>query len=203
MTAQGERTGEPTDQMLSDIVREADEYYARLKTLHINQTRVHVAVIGSIVWFATFAGLGFAVYFNIHGPDFYPDLLWAFLTAVVSGVLVGLIMYVIRRQRGFKLAELGTLLDKMKGERASSEDGLRLMEVMRQATLTVRKQRLDSAFEYGVAAFILVSLIGLNAGFGALAGVIVYLYFRFEAMREYEREDARYEDSKKELLQNL
>jgi len=31
----------------------------------------------------------------------------------------------------------------------------------------------------------------------------VYLYFRFEALREYEREDERYEASKKDLLLNL
>jgi hypothetical protein len=43
----------------------------------------------------------------------------------------------------------------------------------------------------------------MNAAVGALAGVIAYLYFRFEALREYEREEERYEDSKKELLRSL
>jgi chromate transport protein ChrA len=77
------------------------------------------------------------------------------------------------------------------------------MDLMHQAALTMRKQRLDSAFEYGVAAFILVSFLALNAGFGALAGVITYLYFRYEALREYEKEDERYETSKKEILLSL
>jgi len=54
-----------------------------------------------------------------------------------------------------------------------------------------------------VSAFALVALIGRNAAIGALAGVIVYLYFRFEALRGFEKEETRYEDSKKELLQNL
>jgi len=198
-----EQNGEATDKMLSDMVREADEYYAKIKEQHVNQTRVHVAIVGAIVWFATFVGLGVAVYFNVHGTAVVPDLAWAFLTAVVGGVLTGAIMYRVRHQRGFKLAELGTLLDRMKAGRVSSEDGLHLMDLMHQAALIVRKRRLDSAFEYGVGAFILVSVIGLNAGFGALAGVIVYLYFRFEALRDYEREDKRYEDSKKELLQIL
>ena len=198
-----EQNGNGTGKMLSGMVQDANEYYAKLKGQHINQTRVHVAVIGSIVWFATFAGLGLALYFNVHGTALIPDLAWAFLTAVVSGVLTGLIMYMVRRQRGFKFAELGALLDKMKGGKASSEDGLRLMDLMHQAALTMRKQRLDSAFEYGVAAFILVSLIGTNAGFGALAGVVTYLYFRFEALREYEREDERDEVSKKEIILSL
>jgi hypothetical protein len=198
-----ELNGEATGKMLSDMVRDADEYYARLKAQHVNQTRVHVAVVGSIVWFATFAGLGLSLYFNVSSAALIPDLVWAFLTAVAAGVITGLIMYTVRRRRGFKFAELGELLSRMKQGQVSSEDGLRLMDLMHRAALTMRKQRLDSAFEYGVAAFILVSFVGLNAGFGALAGVIAYLYFRYEALRDYEREEERYEVSKKDILLSL
>ncbi len=189
--------------MLSDMVRDADAYYAQLRKIHVSQTRLHVAIVGVVVWFAAFVVLGVGAYFTVPSAAIFEYLLAAFLVAIVIGVAAGLAMYGIRRRRGFKFAELGALLEKMKTGRASSEDGLRLTDVMQQAALTVRKQQLDSAFEYGVVAFILVSLIGQNAGFGALAGVVVYLYFRFEALREYEREDGRYEDSKKELLLNL
>jgi len=199
MTAEGEGTREPTDQMLSDVVRDADEYYAQLRRRHVGETRLHVAIVSVVVWFAAFVVLGVGAYVTVRSAAVIEYLLAAFLVAIVIGVAAGLAMYGIRRKRGFKFAELGALLEKMKVGKVSSEDGLRLMDVMHQAALTVRKQRLDSAFEYGVAAFILVSLIGLNAGVGALAGVIVYLYLRFEALREYEREDERYEDSKKEF----
>ena len=57
-----------------------------------------------------------------------------------------------------------------------------------------------TAFE---VVFALVALIGMNAGLGAMAGVVAYLYFRFEALRGYEREEKRYEDSKSGLLQSL
>jgi ABC-type multidrug transport system fused ATPase/permease subunit len=203
MTTEGERTREPTDQMLSDMVRDADEYYAQLSRRHVSETRLHVAVVSIVVWFAAFVVLGVGVYFTIARAMMIQYLLAAFLGAIATGVAAGTVMYAIRRRRGFKFAELGALLDKMKVGKTASEDGLRLTDVMHRVALTARKQRLDSAFEYGVAAFILVSLMGLNAGIGGLAGVIVYLYFRFEAFREYEREDARYEDSKKELLLNL
>ncbi len=203
MTAEGEEGRRPTDQMLGDMVREADEYYAQLKRRHASQTRLTVLVVGIIVWFAAFVVLGFGVYFTIERALVLEYLLGAFLGSIAIGVAAGLIMYAVRRKRGFKFAELGDLLSKLKGGRASSEDGLRLMDVMHQAALVMRKQRLDSAFEYGVVAFVLVSVIGLNAAIGALAGVVVYLYFRFEAIREYEREDERYEDSKTELLQSL
>lgn len=199
----GEQNGEAAGKLLNDMTRDASEYYAKLKQQHVTQTRVHVAIIGSVVWFATFVVLGLAVYFNVHGAAVVPDLAWAFLTAVASGVLVAMIMYMVRRQRGFKFEELGALLDKMKGGQVSSEDGLHLMDMMHQAVLTMRKQRLDSAIEYGIGAFILVSIIGLNAGFGALAGVVTYLYFRFEALKEYDREEERYEATKKDILLSL
>ncbi len=198
-----EQNGGAPEKMLADMVKDADEYYGRLKGQHANQTRVHVAVVGSVVWFAVFAALGLGVYFTVPKEMVVEYLLGAFLGAIVTGAAAGLVMYAVRRRRGFRFAELGALLDKMKGDKASSEDGLRLMDLMHQAALTMRKQRLDAAFEYGVAAFILVSVIGLNAGFGALAGVATYLYFRFEALREFEKEDQRYEASKRDIVFSL
>ncbi len=201
MTSQGEESGQRNGQKLDDIVRDADEYYTYLKRKHIHETRLDVVVVGLVVWFASFAAIGFSA-FALYGRMIYYVAV-AFSIAVVIGAAAGLVTYLIRRRRGFKFAELGALLSRMKAGGASSEDGLRLMDMMHQAATAVKKRRLDSAFEYGVVAFALVALIGLNAGIGALAGVIVYLYFRFEALREYEREEERYEDSKRQLLQSL
>lgn len=201
MTSQGEESGQRNGQKLDDIVRDADEYYTYLKRKHIHETRLDVVVVGLVVWFASFAAIGFSA-FALYGRMIYYVAV-AFSIAVVIGAAAGLVTYLIRRRRGFKFAELGALLSRMKAGGASSEDGLRLMDAMHQAATAVKKRRLDSAFEYGVVAFALVALIGLNAATGALAGVIVYLYFRFEALREYEKGEERYEDSKRELLQSL
>lgn len=194
---------EPADQALNNMVRDADEYYAQLKKRHASETREQVAAVGISAWFAAFVALGIGAYVTIKGSAVTEYIAGAFLAAIVVGVAGGLLMYAIRRRRGFKFAQLGDLLGKMKQGKVSSEDGIRLIDMMHQATLVMRKQRLDAALSYGLGAFILVSVVALNAGFGALAGVIVYLYFRFEAMKEYEREDARYEDSKKDLLLSL
>ena len=198
-----EENGEAADKLLNEMVRDVDEYYTRLNVQQVNQTRIYAAVMGTVIWFAVFAGLGIALYLNVKGPEISLDLLWAFLTAVASGAIAGGIMYAVRRRRATKFAELSALLAKMKQGRVASEDGLRLMDLMHQAALTMRKQRLDSAFAYGVSAFILVSVVGLNAGFGALAGVVTYLYFRFEALRDYEKEDERYEVAKRDIILSL
>jgi len=201
MTSQGEESGQRNGQKLDDIVRDADDYYTYLKSKHVHETRLDVVVVSLVVWFASFAAIGFSA-FALYGRMIYYVAV-AFSIAVVIGVAAGLVTYLIRRRRGFKFAELGVLLGKMKAGGVSSEDGLRLMDAMHQAAAAVKKRRLDSAFEYGVVAFALVAIIGLNAGIGALAGVIVYLYFRFEALREYEKGEERYEDSKKQLLQSM
>jgi hypothetical protein len=198
-----EHNGEDASKLLGDMVQDGEEYYAAFKQLVANQSRVNAIIIGIAVWFAAFVALGLAVYFNFQGPNFNTDLLWAFLTAVAGGVVVGVIMYYVRRQSGSQFQEFGALLDKMKQGKATSEDGLRLMDLMHQTVLIMRKQRLDQAVSYGVAAFVLVTVVGVNAGFGALAGVVTYLYFRFEAFRKYEREEERYETAKKDVLLSL
>jgi hypothetical protein len=198
-----EQNGEAAGKLLSDMVQEGEEIYSKFKQQQAGQRKANAAIIGAVVWFATFVALGLAVYFNVKPPDVALDLLWAFLTAVAGGVIVGLVMYYVRRQKGIQFEELGALLSKMKQGKATSEEGLRLMDLMHQAALTLRKQRLDSAVSYGIAAFILVSVVGLNAGFGALAGVVTYLYFRFEALREFEREEQRYEAGKRDIVLSL
>ncbi|MDA4114377.1 MAG: hypothetical protein OK474_10050 [Thaumarchaeota archaeon] len=203
MTTGGEEPGEPNGQKIEDIVRDGDEYYEGLRRRYVNETRLHVAVVGVVVWFAVFAVLGFGAITTVRGAGVYEYLAAAFLVAVVIGVAAGLAMYANRRRRGFRFEEIGALLKKMKEGGASSEDGLHLMDAMHRAALVMKKRSMDSAFEYGVIGFILVALVGENAGSGALAGVITYLYFRFEALREYEKEEKSYEDSKRDLLQSL
>jgi len=196
--------GQRTDQKLDDIVRDADEYYKYVKGKHVNETRLDVAVVSIVVWFAalTVIGLSWIAIFGIAKVTFETVALFS-LTATVIAPLAGLATYMIKRRRRFKFAELGVLLDKMKQGGATSEDGLHLMDAMHQARKVVKKRKLDSAFEYAVLAFILVGLFGQNAGIGLLAGVIVYLYFRHEALKEYENEEKRYEHSKRELLESL
>ena len=203
MATDREGSGQKNGQKLDDIVQDADEYYIYLKEKHIQQTRLDSIIISLVVWFGAFVVLGVGAYTTISGGAVIGYLLAAFLASIVIGAGAGIATYLIRRRRAFKFAELGRLVSKMKQGGASSEDGLHLMDAMHQAAFAVRKRRLTSAFEYGVVAFAIVTILGLNAGFGALAGVIVYLYFRFEALREYERGEERYENSKRILLQSL
>ena len=204
MTTEREEPGQRNDQKLDDIVRDADEYYNYVKGKHVSGTRLDVIVVSIIVWFASFTviGLSWIAIFGFGKVQFDTVLLFS-LAATVIAPLAGLTTYMIRRKRGFKLAELGVLLNKMKQAGATSEDGLHLTDAMHQAALVLKQRKLVSAFEYAMIAFIVVGLLGQNGAAGILAGLIVYLYFRHEALRGYDKEEKRYEDSKKELLQSL
>jgi hypothetical protein len=204
MRQEGGEPGKAEGQRPGELLRDANEHYEYLKRKHDNQTRLHVALASVVVWFAAFAVLGLGAITTIHRPAVFEYLVAAFLVAVVIGAAAGLVMYANRRKRGIKLVELGLMLDKLNAETAlSSENGLRLTDAMHQAALQVKRRSLDSAYEYGVAVFIVVVLIGQNAAIAALAGVIAYIYFRHEALQEYKEEETKYEDSKKELLQSL
>jgi ABC-type multidrug transport system fused ATPase/permease subunit len=203
MTTAGEEPEKPNGRTLDDTVREAEEYYKYLNEKHLHDSRIDALVASVLVWFATFAVLGFGAFTTIKGDAFYQYLFGAFLAAVGLGAAAGIAFYLTRRKRGSKFAELGSLISKMKSGGASSEEGVRLMDAMHQASLVLKKRKMDTALEYGLIAFVLVAIIGTSGAIGALAGVVVYLYFRFEALREYERDEKRYEDSKRELLQSI
>src|SRR5439155_20072702 len=98
MTSQGEESGQRNGQKLDDIVRDADEYYTYLKRKHVHETRLDVTVVSVVVWFASFAAIGFSA-FALYGRMIYYVAV-AFSIAVVSGVVAGLVTYLVRRSRG-------------------------------------------------------------------------------------------------------
>ena len=203
MTVEREEPGHRNGQKLDDIVQDADEYYNYLKEKHVRQTRLDAIIVSLTVWFGAFVALGVGAYTTIQGSALIGYLLAASLASIAIAIGAGFAAYVIRRRRAFKFTELDVLVAMVKQGGASSEDGLHLMDAMHQAAFAVRKRRLTSALEYGIVGFAMVTILGLNAGIGAFAGVIVYLYFRYEALREYEVGEERYENSKRTLLQSL
>jgi hypothetical protein len=187
---------------LDGALRDAADAFAYLKKKHDDETKVEVGLVFVLVWFASLlvAAVGFL---SVSRTFVSSSPLVAISVITVVAALSGAFTYWVRRRRGFPFAELGETVARLKGGPVTSEDGLKLLDATRQALLAVKKGKVDGAFTDGVVAFLLVGILGFNAAIGLLAGVIVYLYFRFEAIREYEREETRYEESKKMLLESL
>ena len=64
----------------------------------------------------------------------------------------------------------------------------------------VRRRNQDSIL-YGIVAFILAGLIGRNAAIAILVGAIVWVYFRYETRKSYDKEIAKIEEQKRVLEQ--
>src|SRR5437667_10730373 len=102
MTSQGEESGQRNGQKLDDIVRDADQYYTYPKRNHIHETRLDVVVVGLVVWFASFAAIGFSAFARSGKMICYGAV--AFSITVVSGTAAALVTCLIRRRRRFTFA---------------------------------------------------------------------------------------------------
>jgi hypothetical protein len=133
----------------------------------------------------------------------------AFLTGPISGIITYLFL---RSRHRAQLKELSSLTAQMKKkieeydrqqnksantEEGFVEDAFSLMDrILSLLPELVRKRNQDSLL-FGVVAFLLASIIGQNGAAGIVVGVLVWLYFRYETNKSYEREIAKFEEQKK------
>jgi hypothetical protein len=202
MSSDSEEATQSVNAKLDGMVQDAEELCAFMKRKHDSETRAAAVSVGAVAWLAALFGLA-VVSSATSSPIFFGNPVGFFIAVSAIAVACAVSTYALRRRRRFPFAELNALVVKMKEGKASPEDGLRLVDSMHEAMLALKKGKVDDAFWYGAVAFVLVGLFGKNVAVGLLAGVIVYLYFRHEALGEYENESRRYEESKRDFAQSL
>ena len=132
----------------------------------------------------------------------------------LAGVLSGIARYFfLRRKHNRELKGLSSLISEMKtkigagtGNDANpgngsavgiTPDAISLAEkIVTLLPELVRKRNQDSLL-FGIVAFVLVLIFGNNFPIAILVGVLVWLYFRYEFTRTYEKEISRFEEQKK------
>ena len=136
-------------------------------------------------------------------------------TVFLAGVISGFATYfLLKRKHEAKLKELSSLIAEMKkveeDQKRAANDGNG--EVVTENALyladkiltllpeMVRKRGQDSLL-FGVVAFIVAEVIGRNLAVAILVGAIVWLYFRYEFRRSYEREASKFEEQKRAFEQ--
>ncbi len=202
MSSDSGEAAQSVNAKLDGMVQDAEELCAFMKKKHDSDTRAEVVSMGAIAWLAALVGLGVGSA-AISSPIFFGNPVGFFIAVSAIAVACAVSTYALRRRRRFPFAELNALVVKMKEGKASPEDGLRLVDSIHEVMLALKKGKVDDSFWYGGVAFVLVAFFGKNVAFGLLAGVIVFLYFRHEALREYENESKRYEESKRDLAESL
>ena len=130
--------------------------------------------------------------------------------AGISGLASGFATYfILRRRHNAQLKELSSLIiemkteeeqaKKMNGQSAGGITGHALYLAEKILTLLpelVRQRNRDSVL-FGIVAFVLVLIFGENLGVAFLAGIIVWLYFRYKNKKTYEAEISKFEEQKR------
>jgi hypothetical protein len=135
-------------------------------------------------------------------------------TGVASGVITYLLL---KRRHEARLEEISSLIVEMKNtgeQRATShgiiEDAISLVDkITTLLPQLVRKRHQDSIL-FGVVAFIISDIIARSLPVAVLIGALVWLYFRYENSRSYEREISKlelqrrdFEKRRNDLLEKL
>ena len=176
---------------------------------------------------------GFGVLLAIAGRDSLVDSTISFefklivlaTSLLVSGICGAAAFVALGRRPNQKLREISELIERTKAARSTQDDsgatasqgvaGNAILETDRMFELLpnlVRTRNQDSLL-FGMVAFIVTALAihGDEASPVAIVvGVAVWLYFRYEIRRTYERRDSNLEEQKKifeqrkeEFLRNL
>ena len=185
---------------MSEIFGFSQKWYEYLETQDRNERISYAILIGLMILFLTF----FSRYFiEIVG---YSQL-QVFLAGLLLGVTGGVASYfIIERVQKPRFSELSDALAEMRRAKENQnllEKTLHLIDRMTECLPEVKKRRREDSFMYGVAAFILVSFLRTTTfpGLNVLIGVLVWLYFRYEATKDYEREVSRFEEWRRRFEQ--
>jgi len=157
-----------------------------------------------------FAGVGIAVLVFLFSQGQlsaflqHPNQSYSLITASgLSGLISGFATYfLLRRKHNAELKDLSSLITEMKKTNGKdgggiTEDALSLADkILTLLPQLVWKRNQDSLL-FGVVAFILAAIFGNNLAVGILVGVIVWLYFRYEAKKTYEQEISKFEEQRR------
>jgi len=191
---------------LKSIVESSDRWLGRLKRREL-RVRFATAFLTTIL---VFAGVGIAVLVFLFSQGQlsaflqHPNQSYSLITASgLSGLISGFATYfLLRRKHNAELKDLSSLITEMqktngKDGRGITEDALSLADkILTLLPQLVRKRNQDSLL-FGVVAFILAAIFGNNLAVGILVGVIVWLYFRYEAKKTYEQEISKFEEQRR------
>ena len=168
-----------------------------------------LAIVGSIVSQSTLYYL-----FSLH-PRVGIALLGSSFFVIFAGVIITYLL--LKRRHEARLEELSALIIEMqKGAQQNVtshgviEDAISLVD--RITTLLpelVRKRHQDS-FLFGVVAFVISEVVSNSLPVSVLIGAMVWLYFRYENSKAYEREISKlqlqrraFEEGRNNLMETL
>jgi hypothetical protein len=204
---------------LDAIVDIAEKWLLRLRRRR-KQVKLASAILTAVLVFVAVAGATFAYIVTQYTLSFFyqhPKLIVIIFVSVAAlAIVLGAGSFFFEgRKLDRSLDELEDLIVQMKRQRvaadaqAVSPDLLAVTEKILNLLPEVVRKRNQDSFLFGVLAFVLTA-VPARPPLAILIGVLVWLYFRYEMNKDYDREIARFEEQKQlferrksEFLQTL
>ncbi|MDA4112302.1 MAG: hypothetical protein OK439_07150 [Thaumarchaeota archaeon] len=203
---------------LDSIVDIAEKWLRRLRGRR-KQVKLATAFLTTLLVFFGFAAFTFGYILTQYSFSFFslhPSIILTLLALIgIASILSGVVSYFgLGRKQDARLDELAGAINEIK-KRNSENHGAMTADVLSFAekiiTLLpelVRKRNQDS-FLFGIVAFVL-TVLPAKPPLALLIGVLVWLFFRYEMNKDYEKEVAKFEEQrqiferrKQEFLETL
>lgn len=183
----------------SEYLRRRGKHLAVAKALVYGGVVFFVLVSAMVAYVASEHDLA---YFVTHRDDFVPY----FGASIVIGL--GTVMasyFVLNRRTVAKVGELSGLVEELKGAKGGHEEAWRALAAtkkMLDVLPEIARPKSQDALVYALVAFALSTAVA-TAPIGIIVGLVVFLYFRHEAVRTYETELSRLEEQRKIFEQKM
>jgi hypothetical protein len=148
----------------------------------------------------------FPAVFQEFQSEFFEFVVAAFLLGPISGIAT---YFLLKRAHEAQLRELSSLTTQLRkietdhekgasngGGQGITENALSLADKIVNLLPGIVRKRYQDSLLFGIVAFIL-ALFGGNVAVAILVGAIVWLYFRYETSKTYDREIAKFEEQKR------
>lgn len=215
---------EEIESQISVIVNTSKRWSMYLHRKELRKRTMYALLSGITIWIAFFALVALQDDLNYSIAALLSPILGRSLMNYYGllifplSVAVAIASYAIQVKTRSPFAQLEALVASFHSagsEGRSAVNALGIVEKMIKLLPEVKRMRYAEASLYGLIAFFLCLLatarsVTFGMGVSVLVGVLIWLYFRYEATIEYGRELARFErwqnrleEQKAEFLANL
>jgi hypothetical protein len=168
-----------------------------------------LAILASIVSQSTLYYL-----FSLHPAVGIALLGSSFFAMVASGIITYLLL---KRRHEARFEELTSLMIEMKNAAQQTvtshgiiENAISLVDKITALLPQLVRKRQQDSFVFGIVAFVISEVVSNSLPVAVLVGALVWLYFRYENSKTYEREISRlelqrraFEERRNDLMETL
>ena len=198
---------------LDSVISISERWVRRLQSRE-SKVRLASAFLTFLLLFFIFSAITIAYVFEYYTIDFFRGHGMLILTVLITNFIItigiGITSYFFwGKKRRMSIQELSNLTSELKKE-GNLVNSLALSERLFALLPEVVRKRNQDSFLFGVVAFVLSLIVAHSLEIALVIGVIVWLYFRYEMNKYYDREIAKFEEQKrifeerkKEFLETL